>query len=242
MEADMIKRVSSVLAVVACVAAIGAIQAQPTAHPVAVELFTSQGCSSCPPADAVMGRLVSDARVVAITRPVTYWDRLGWKDTLARPDNTALQQGYTRRAIAGAGNYTPQAVVQGTFGLVGSRGPDLLKLVIHASARPEAQIVVGKSADGGRVIRLAGKAPTVTSVTHVALKSSTTVRIGDGENGGRSVTYTNALVGERQIGAWKGGAAEFRIDPAAMRVRGADRHAVIVRAGAAGPILAARYM
>lgn len=238
----MTKRVSAVLAAVACVVAIGATQAQPAGHPVAVELFTSQGCSSCPPADAVMGRLAGDARVVAITRPVTYWDRLGWKDTLAKPANTALQQGYTRRAIAGAGNYTPQAVVQGTSGLVGSRGPDLLKLVIQASARPEARIVVGKSADGGRVIRLAGKASAAASVTHVALKSTTTVRIGDGENGGRSVTYTNALIGERQIGAWKGGAAEFRIDPAAMRVPGADRHAVIVRAGAAGPILAARYI
>ncbi len=239
----MIKRISAVLAVVAAgVAAIGATQAQHAGHPVAVELFTSQGCSSCPPADAVMGRLVKDRRVVAITRPVTYWDRLGWKDTLARPANTVLQQGYTKRGITGAGNYTPQAVVQGASGLVGSRGPDLLKMVIQASARPEAQIVVGKSADGGRVIRLAGKAPSAASVTHVALRSSTTVKIGNGENGGRAVTYTNALIGERQIGAWKGGAAEFRIVPAALNVHGADRHAIIVRAGTAGPILAARYI
>lgn len=239
---DMIKRVSAMLAVmVAGVAAISVAQ-QPTGHPVAVELFTSQGCSSCPPADAVMERLVKDRRVVAITRPVTYWDRLGWKDTLAKPDNNALQNGYTRRGISGAGNYTPQAVVQGTSGLVGSRGPDLLKLVIQASARPEARIVISRSADGGRVIRLAGKAPAAASVTHVALRSSTTVRIGNGENGGRAVTYTNALIGERQIGAWKGGAAAFRIDPTGLQVRGADRHAIIVRAGAAGPILAARYI
>lgn len=80
------------------------VEVAPVAQPVAVELFTSQGCSSCPPADAVMEKLARDPRVVAITRPVTYWDRLGWKDTLARPANTELQRDYTKRGIPGAGN------------------------------------------------------------------------------------------------------------------------------------------
>ena len=94
----------------------------PSAEPVLVELFTSQGCSSCPPADRLAARLAPEPGVVVISRPVTYWDRLGWKDTLARPENTDLQRAYARRTLAGRnGVYTPQTVVDGEFGAVGSQ-------------------------------------------------------------------------------------------------------------------------
>ena len=83
-------------------------------EPVLLELFTSQGCSSCPPADALAEKLATDPSLVVIARPVTYWDRLGWKDTLAPEVNTALQQAYARRGLAGQnGVYTPQLVVDG---------------------------------------------------------------------------------------------------------------------------------
>ncbi|MEM9311001.1 MAG: DUF1223 domain-containing protein, partial [Pseudomonadota bacterium] len=89
--------------------------------PVLVELFTSQGCSSCPPADRLAERLAREEGLVIVSRPVDYWDRLGWKDTLASPDNTALQRAYARRGLNGYnGVYTPQMVVAGAFGEVGS--------------------------------------------------------------------------------------------------------------------------
>ncbi|MEL6486536.1 MAG: DUF1223 domain-containing protein, partial [Pseudomonadota bacterium] len=89
--------------------------------PVLVELFTSQGCSSCPPADRLADRLDSEDGLVIISRPVDYWDRLGWTDTLASPQNTALQRAYARRGLGGYnGVYTPQSVVAGAFGEVGS--------------------------------------------------------------------------------------------------------------------------
>lgn len=85
--------------------------------PIAVELFTSQGCSSCPPADELVAELVDDPNLVILTRPVTYWDRLGWRDTLAREENTDLQRTYAGRLERGGGRaYTPQAVVDGASG------------------------------------------------------------------------------------------------------------------------------
>src|SRR3546814_2316327 len=111
-----------------------------------IELFTSQGCSSCPPADALFAKLAKDPGIVAISRPVTYWDRLGWKDTLARPENTALQRAYAARNIAGAGVYTPQAVVQGGAGTVGSREGEIRTLAAQAASA--ARIALGSE---GRV-------------------------------------------------------------------------------------------
>src|SRR3546814_12349614 len=79
---------------------------------VLIELFTSQGCSSCPPADALFAKLAKEPGIVAISRPVTYWDRLGWKDTLPRPENTALQRAYGARIISGRGGLRTHGAVQ----------------------------------------------------------------------------------------------------------------------------------
>src|SRR5690349_18078794 len=100
-----------------------------------VELFTSQGCSSCPPADAVMQRLADEAGVVAILRPVTYWDEEGWRDTLARPENTARQLAYAR--ALGVQVYTPQAVVDGRVALVGSQESNVRVALVSARHRAE---------------------------------------------------------------------------------------------------------
>ena len=95
--------------------AVIAQPAPPPVTPVAVELFTSQGCSSCPPADALLEALAKQPNIIAITRPVTYWDKLGWKDTLGRPENTRLQTAYAAKGKEGSGVYTPQTVVQGAL-------------------------------------------------------------------------------------------------------------------------------
>lgn len=207
---------------------------------VMVELFTSQGCSSCPPADAVAARLARDPNVVVVSRPVTYWDRLGWKDTLAREANTDLQRAYAAHGNANAGVYTPQVVINGEYAAVGSREASIRDLVQQAMTQvahgaPELSIEDGK-------VRIAGKAGLRATVSILALSSRETVRIGRGENGGRSLTYTNVVIDEMPIGQWRGGQASFEIPAEALRVAGADRYALVVQEPRAGRVLAAKYI
>ena len=212
------------------------------AAPVVVELFTSQGCSSCPPADALIARLAAEPGVIAITRPVTYWDNLGWTDTLARDDNTRLQRAYAARGGVGSSVYTPQAMVQGTLGAVGSDEGDLRRLIAKARMQVGPTLTVARAADGMWTVALGGEAGRDLRVTLVNLRSSVAVRIGSGENGGRVVRYSNVLVDEKRVGRWLGGPARFAVSPTMTRAPGADRAAVIVRQGDAGPILAARFL
>lgn len=211
------------------------------AGPVAVELFTSQGCSSCPPADLALARIARDPQVVAITRPVTYWDRLGWKDTLAREQNTRLQRAYAARLQSNS-VYTPQAVVQGVAGTVGSREGEMRGMVAAAARRSAPAVTIERVAGKPSAILVDGAAARPASVTIVALLGHADVAIGRGENGGRHVIYTNVVRDERAIGAWQGGKARYAIPAAALAVAGADRYAVLVQEANAGPILAALYL
>jgi hypothetical protein len=210
--------------------------------PVAVELFTSQGCSSCPPADALVERLAKEPNTIILTRPVTYWDRLGWKDTLAREANTQLQHAYSRRGGRGAGVYTPQAVVQGGAAVVGSREAELRALIAIEKARPGPQIKAQAKQDGGRVVEIDQSVRANASVSVVALKHDVVVRIGSGENGGRTVRYTNVVLAETSVGQWSGGQKTIAIAGSILSHSGADRYALVLREGAAGRIIAARYI
>lgn len=208
-------------------------------RPVAYELFTSQGCSSCPPADKLAEQYVNDRNVVVITRPVTYWDGLGWKDTLARGENTDLQRAYARRGLAGAGVYTPQTVIQGGDATVGSRMKEVANLIAAAQRTPGPELAIANTG-GGRTVTLAGNARGTVKL--VALRSQVDVRIASGENGGRTVRYVNVVIDEDAVGEWKGGNASFTVPSSALKVAGADRYALIVQNGAAGPIVAASYL
>ncbi len=211
-------------------------------QPVVVELFTSQGCSSCPPADRLMGEIAQQQGTVVITRPVTYWDRLGWRDTLARPENTELQRAYAR-TLGGRGRaYTPQAVVQGRTGLVGSRRAELTQTIRSARSGGGAAIAVSDSSDGGRRLTISGGDGTRGIINLIALDTSETVAIGRGENGGRSVTYTNVLKNEQTLGDWNGRSQSLVIPTSSLNTSGANRYAVIVRESEAGPIIAATYL
>jgi hypothetical protein len=212
------------------------------ATPVAVELFTSQGCSSCPPADALFERLVREPNIIPITRPVTYWDRLGWKDTLAREANTDLQRAYAAKGGEGSGVYTPQAVVQGGTGVVGSSEGKLRTLIAAEKQVAGPDIRAVATADGGRTMSITGTGKRGASIALLALKSSVTVRIGRGENGGRTVRYTNVLLDEQVVGQWSGISATITIAGSSMKVAGADRYVVLLRSGSAGRIIGARYL
>lgn len=223
----------------------GAAAAQheaPTVTPVAIELFTSQGCSSCPPADALVERLSTEPNIIILTRPVTYWDRLGWKDTLAREENTELQHAYARRGGDGAGVYTPQAVVQGDRAVVGSREQQLRGLVAQEKTRKGPRIRALATPGGGRLVEIDQDIRADASVSLVALKHKATVRIGSGENGGRTVRYTNVVLAEQKVGRWTGGHLNLTLDATLFRTRGADRHALLLRQGNAGRIVAVRYI
>jgi hypothetical protein len=211
-------------------------------RPVLVELFTSQGCSSCPPADKVAARLVKDDGLVVISRPVTYWDRLGWKDTLARSENTDLQRAYARRTLQGRnGVYTPQIVVDGRRGAVGSRLPEVRQMIRQEAGGPAA-LAVRSVSDGSAVVGIAGEASGTAELVLIALDSEESVRIGSGENGGRLVTYTNVVKAEEQLGTWNGETRAVKIAADKLSRAGSDRYAVVLREQNAGQILAAHYL
>lgn len=212
------------------------------ATPVAIELFTSQGCSSCPPADAFAEKLGKEPNTVILTRPVTYWDRLGWKDTLAREENTRLQQAYAQRGGVGSGVYTPQAVVQGGSAAVGSSQAELRRLIAAEQRKSGPSVRASVTSDGGRTVSIGSASATTGDIMVVALKANTVVRIGSGENGGRTVRYTNVVLSETSVGQFKGDAATITVPAKLMKRAGADRYALIIRSGAAGRIIAARYI
>lgn len=212
------------------------------ATPVAIELFTSQGCSSCPPADALLERLQNEPNVIVISRPVTYWDRLGWKDTLAKEDNTDIQRAYASRGGEGAGVYTPQAMVQGVRGLVGSEERQLRAIIAQEKRKPGPAVRAVPTPDGGRSLTIGAGSMVSATVSLVGLKSAAAVRIGRGENGGRTVRYTNVWQGEQEIGRWNGKPATYAISGEMMKSVSGDRRAVVVRVGSAGRIVAARYL
>ncbi len=211
--------------------------------PVLLELFTSQGCSSCPPADKLAEKLATDPNLVVIARPVTYWDRLGWKDTLAREGNTALQQDYARQGLAGRnGVYTPQMVVDGAYGTVGSRADDVAAGVKQYGAKGNAAIRVAPGAGGSYAVNLSGGGAGKAELVLIAVTRKVEVSIGRGENGGRKVAYSNVLRAERKIADWTGGAARVAVDAGALTVPGADRYALVLRMPGGGKVLAARWI
>ncbi|MEM8724626.1 MAG: DUF1223 domain-containing protein, partial [Pseudomonadota bacterium] len=208
-----------------------------------LELFTSQGCSSCPPADRLAAKFDKEPKFVVISRPVDYWDRLGWKDTFASPENTDRQRAYSRRGLGGYnGVYTPQSVVDGLLGEVGSNERTIRRYAGQAAKAKRAAIRIRKLDSGGYGVGIAGSSSGQAELTLTAVARSETVAIGRGENGGRKVTYTNVLIDERRIADWSGGSASLRIEPHQLRVQGADRYAVILREPNAGRVLAARWL
>ena len=177
-----------------------------------------------------------------VSRPVTYWDRLGWEDTLAKPANTELQRAYARQGLAGRnGVYTPQIVVDGLRGTVGSNLAQVRQFV-RQSKGASAAITTRPISDGSVAVGYAGTAPREAELVLVALDASETVKIGRGENGGRSVTYTNVLKSEERLATWTGGTEALRIPAAQINQPGANRYALILREKNAGPILAAHNL
>jgi len=198
---------ASVLALAAALAIPGAPRAAELRG--VVELFTSQGCSSCPPADRYLAELAKDPSLVVLSWPVDYWDYIGWKDTFASPGFTARQKAYA--AVRRDDQvYTPQAVIDGVTHAVGN-DRDVVQDAIAANGKTLNCALTMTDRDGKIGIDVAPKANASGSATLWLLRVLRTanVAIGRGENKGRSITYTNVVREAIALGEWSGGAAHF---------------------------------
>jgi hypothetical protein len=198
-----------------------------------IELFTSQGCSSCPPADRLLGELARDPGIIAMSLPIDYWDYIGWKDTLAKPRHTARQRFYAR--VRGDGDvFTPQVVVNGVTHAVGN-DKAAIEQAIAESRREGATLnlpVKLAVADGKLNVSIpAGSEKASGEVWLCALGTAIPVAIGRGENSGHTVTYHNVVRRWVKVGDWTGAARTLSVPLADLE--GADAAAVIVQAGTA---------
>jgi len=173
--------------------------------PVVVELFTSQGCAACPPADEMIHYLSERDDVIALALHVDYWDYIGWKDVFARPEHTRRQQLYA----AAAGNrmvYTPQVVIGGATHVVGTRPMEVMDAIAaHAAEGPGVHVQLLRSGDSLRIDaerKRDGLGEVV--VLLVRFKPEETVMITRGENKGRTFTYGNIVTSMDVIGRWRG--------------------------------------
>jgi hypothetical protein len=184
----------------------------PARVPVVVELFTSEGCSSCPNADATLRELESSqpvpgAEVIALGQHVDYWNRLGWKDQFSDPAYTARQRQYAARF--GSGAYTPQAVVQGQEELVGSRRADLLAAIGRAARAPQAAVSVAGGLGGQPLHVRVASLPASTGAAQVLLfitESGLATQVGGGENAGALLRHATVVRSLRPLGTVAPGA------------------------------------
>jgi len=180
--------------------------------PVVLELFTSQGCSSCPEADKVLAELAKEPGVLPVSLAVDYWDYLGWKDTLAMPAHGKRQKAYASlrgdRAI-----YTPQMIVNGGAHVLGNDKAAIERAVKAArSNASETAVPVDVAVNDGQVVVDVAAAPSPGQSGEVWLlpiKRKVPVRIGRGENRGNTVTYTNVVRGIIKLGEWNGDKQTF---------------------------------
>lgn len=228
-------RLTSWIAATCLAVAGGAAAAQENISPVVVELFTSQGCISCPAADAVLAELGQRDDVIALALHVDYWDYIGWRDSFGDAGFTKRQKGYAR-ASGRRSIYTPQMIVGGTTDVVGSRPMKVMDAVQHALEAP-ALVSLTLSRDGDTLLIRAkplGLLPA-TTVHLVRYTPKATVDITAGENEGRTVSYTHIAHGWQVLGQWNGnGPLDMQAD-----VTGDDPVVVILQEDDYGPILAA---
>jgi hypothetical protein len=199
-----------------------------------VELFTSQGCSSCPAADKLLGELAADPSLVPVSMPIDYWDYLGWKDTLADPRNSARQKAYAK--VRGDGQvYTPQVVVNGSLHVLGS-DKSAIENAIAKSRKSGAMALVPVTlavADGQIRVTLpdAADARVGAEVWLIGLTKAATVAIARGENRGRTITYHNVARRWIKLGDWTGKANAWSLPLQRVEGEGIDRAAVLVQGG-----------
>lgn len=205
-------------------------------YPVVVELFTSQGCASCPPADAFLADLAARDDVIALSLHVDYWDYIGWEDTFGSPENTARQRGYAR-AQGHRMIYTPQMIIGGSDSEVGTHRKDVIDLIDRHLATRAGAIRLDVTRKGGTLTlhaRTTTARDTPLIVQRVTITPEATVNIERGENAGRTAHYVNIVIGMERVAIWDT-RSPLTLDMAA----GQGETVILLQSGDHGPILAA---
>lgn len=224
----------------------GSTAAAPShAGPKAVlELFTSQGCSSCPPADALMQNFAARKDLVALTFHVDYWDYLGWKDTLANPKFSSRQRSYAKHRGDGR-IYTPQMVINGAAHSLGSSEKDIDNAIAeHEVTFAKSRVSVQMRMETGQIVIETGGAPEGSAIKDANIwlamvQREVLVQVRSGENRGQLLKYYNIVRELTPIGMWSGQAMTIRLDRDTVLQPGAEGCAVLIQSGKAGRIIGA---
>jgi hypothetical protein len=223
-----------------------AAAAAPAARAV-VELYTSQGCSSCPRADVVLGRLAERDDLITISWGVDYWDYLGWRDTSARPEFTLRQKAYAK--VLGYGMvYTPQAVINGAAHVNGGDEAKIERTIdLFAKTFAATRVPVRLTAANGHLVVDIDAAPQGTATKEATvwlapLAHRVEVPITRGENHGKTVVYSNVARRLLPIGTWNGTPMTVRLDRRSFMTSDADRVVVLLQQGHGGPIIGAAVL
>jgi hypothetical protein len=211
-----------------------------TKSPVVLELFTSQGCSSCPPADLILGEFAKNEDIISLSFHVDYWDYIGWKDTFASKVTTARQYDYAK-SLGQRNVYTPQMVVAGQKHIVGSDESSIRTAIRQIKSQKALQAKI-KIQDAGDVLKLtvstSMKAPCEAWL--FAFDSRHEVAVQRGENSGNKLAYTNVVRDVRLLGRWDGGERSFDVRHDEISMQKRDGYVIIVQAKGQGPVLAAK--
>jgi len=203
---------------------------------VVVELFTSQGCNSCPPADAVLGELAMRDDVLPLSFHITYWDRLGWPDSFGLEASTRRQEAYAdqlgRRSV-----YTPQMVVGGRLDVVGSQRRRVLEAIELLQSHPQPGPAIAIA--NGELILAAGDQGACT-LWLIGFDRAHDVAIGRGENRGRTLRYHNVVREIVDLGTWHGGPMALRLPLERLAAAQRDGAALLVQRHSDGAIVGAR--
>lgn len=177
-----------------------------------VELFTSQGCNSCPPADAILSEMAQKGDVIALSYHVTYWDYLGWRDTLGNKDNTDRQYGYMRTMGSGS-VYTPQMVINGRVHVNGSNRAAIDESLAETGSKSlPVGVNVSQTADTIVIETEASQKPVGKALmVLVYYEPPREIEVGRGENSGRKLTYWNAVTGVQTLGMWHGKGERYEL-------------------------------
>ncbi len=212
--------------------------------PQVIEMFTSQGCSSCPPADKLLKSFTGRNDVIVLSFHVDYWDRLAWKDTFGSPAYTQRQQAYARRRGDGQ-VYTPQAVINDLNHEVGHNRAAIERHLASAGADPGRKpTTVGLSLRGGSLlVQISGRdgraPPSGTVVTLLGVQSQGSASATRGENAGQTLAYVNIVRAMRPLGSLSGGRFDGAVPTTDTVLTAGDAAVVLVQASADGAILGA---
>ncbi len=240
-----ISRWSGTLSVCAIIAIVRPAHADPRA---VVELFTSQGCSSCPPADKIIGELAKDPSVIALSMPIDYWDYLGWKDTLADARFSERQKAYSR-ARGDRDVYTPQAIVNGSIHVIGSNRAGIEDAIDDTTKTGSAMSVPVTMSIIGKQINVSVAASRIPTAAHgevwiCSVSKAVPISIRRGENSGREITYYNVVRNLLKVGDWNGSSGNWTVPLENISRDGVDAAVVYVQDGSRdtpGPMLGAAY-